>query len=109
MAGTLTAAGVTSPGWSHDAGWVKRLRTGTLEYLELLKLELPYSRQMVEGFWLAAGGTILASQLSLCHGVGINLGGGFHHAFAAHGEGFCAIHDVAVAVRAAAGWPSAAP
>ncbi|MEP7362596.1 MAG: histone deacetylase [Acidobacteriota bacterium] len=83
----------------HEAGWVKRLRTGTLEYLELLKLELPYSRQMVEGLWLAAGGTLLASQLAMCHGAGVNLGGGFHHAFAAHGEGFCAIHDVAVAVR----------
>lgn len=83
----------------HEPGWVKRLRTGTLEYLELIKLELPYSRQMVEGFWLAAGGTLLASQLAMCHGVGINLGGGFHHAFAGHGEGFCAIHDVAVAVR----------
>jgi acetoin utilization deacetylase AcuC-like enzyme len=83
----------------HEAGWVKRLRTGTLDYMELLKLELPYSRQMVEGLWLATGGTLLASQLAICHGVGINLGGGFHHAFAGHGEGFCAIHDVAVAVR----------
>ncbi len=32
-------------------------------------------------------------------GVGFNLGGGFHHAFPDHGEGFCAIHDVAVAIR----------
>ena len=84
----------------HEPGWVKRLRTGTLDYMELLKLELPYSRQMVEGFWLAAGGTLLASQLALCHGAGVNIGGGFHHAFTGHGEGFCAIHDVAVAVRA---------
>ena len=84
----------------HEAEWVKRLRTGTLDYLQLLKLELPYSRQMVEGFWLAAGGTLLASQLAMTHGAGVNIGGGFHHAFAGHGEGFCAIHDVAVAVRA---------
>ena len=84
----------------HEAGWVKRLRTGTLDYLELLKLELPYSRQLMEGLWLAAGGTLLASQLAMTHKVGFNVGGGFHHAFAGHGEGFCAIHDVAVAVRA---------
>ena len=32
-------------------------------------------------------------------GVGCNLGGGFHHAYPGHGEGFCAIHDVAVAIR----------
>ncbi|MGC2729283.1 MAG: histone deacetylase, partial [Candidatus Sulfotelmatobacter sp.] len=29
----------------------------------------------------------------------INIGGGFHHAFPDHGEGFCMIHDVAVAIR----------
>src|SRR5690242_12122035 len=56
----------------HDPGWVKRLRTGTLEYLELIKLELPYSRQMVEGLWLATGGTLLATQLAMCHTVGMN-------------------------------------
>lgn len=84
----------------HEAGWVNRLRCGTLSYEEILKLELPYSRQMVEAFWLAAGGTLLASQLAMAHGAGVNIGGGFHHAFPAHGEGFCAIHDVAVAVRA---------
>jgi acetoin utilization deacetylase AcuC-like enzyme len=54
---------------------------------------------MVEAFWLAAGGTTLAARLALAHGVGINIGGGFHHASPDHGEGFCAIHDVAVAIR----------
>jgi acetoin utilization deacetylase AcuC-like enzyme len=54
---------------------------------------------MVEAFWLAAGGTTLAARHALTHGVGYNLSGGFHHAFPDHGEGFCAIHDVAVAVR----------
>jgi acetoin utilization deacetylase AcuC-like enzyme len=83
----------------HEAGWVKRLRTGTLGYHEILRLEIPYSRQMVDAFWLAAGGTILASQLALQDGIGFNLGGGFHHAFPAHGEGFCAINDIAVAIR----------
>jgi acetoin utilization deacetylase AcuC-like enzyme len=31
--------------------------------------------------------------------VAISIGGGFHHAFPDHGEGFCVIHDVAVAIR----------
>ncbi len=83
----------------HDEGWVRRLRTGTLGYMELQKLEIPYSRQMVEAFWLAAGGSILAARNALRDRVGYNIGGGFHHAFADHGEGFCAIHDVAVAIR----------
>lgn len=83
----------------HEAEWVRKLKTGTLSFEEVLRLEIPYSRQMVEAFWLAAGGTTLACRLALRDGVGFNIGGGFHHAFAGHGEGFCAINDIAVAVR----------
>jgi acetoin utilization deacetylase AcuC-like enzyme len=54
---------------------------------------------MVEAFWLAAGGTILVARQALEVGLGFNIGGGFHHAFPAHGEGFCAINDIAVAIR----------
>jgi acetoin utilization deacetylase AcuC-like enzyme len=83
----------------HDAEWVARLRSGTLTYQDILRLEIPYSRHMVDAFWLAAGGTTLAARQALGKGVGFNLGGGFHHAFPDHGEGFCAVNDVAVAVR----------
>jgi len=83
----------------HQRGWVTRLKNGTLDYLELLKLEIPYSHKMVEAFWLAAGGTTLAGHLAFRNGIGFNVGGGFHHAFPGHGEGFCAIHDVAIAIR----------
>src|SRR5689334_7152726 len=83
----------------HDPEWVAKLRTGTLSYAEILRLEIPYSRQMVEAFWLAAGGSTLAARLALADGIGFNLGGGFHHAFPGHGEGFCAINDIAVAIR----------
>jgi acetoin utilization deacetylase AcuC-like enzyme len=83
----------------HDAGWVARLCSGTLSYQEILRLEIPYSRQMVEAARLAAGGTTLAARIALAEGLGFNLGGGFHHGFAAHGEGFCALNDVAVAAR----------
>jgi acetoin utilization deacetylase AcuC-like enzyme len=83
----------------HEAGWVDRLKNGTLTYQEILKLEIPYSRQMVNAFWLAAGGTTLAARCALQDGVGYNVGGGFHHAFPGWGEGFCAINDIAVAIR----------
>jgi acetoin utilization deacetylase AcuC-like enzyme len=83
----------------HDPGWVRRLQTGTLSYQEILRLEIPYSRQMVEAVWIATGGSILAARRALADGLAVNLGGGFHHAFPAHGEGFCAVHDVAVAIR----------
>jgi acetoin utilization deacetylase AcuC-like enzyme len=64
-----------------------------------MRLEIPYSPELAEAVWLAAGGTILAAQCALRDGFGCNLGGGFHHAYPGHGEGFCAIHDVAVAIR----------
>jgi acetoin utilization deacetylase AcuC-like enzyme len=83
----------------HDAEWVDKLRNGTVSYQEILQLEIPYSQQMVEAFWLAAGGTTLAARHALEGRVGFNLGGGFHHAFPDHGEGFCAVNDMAVAIR----------
>jgi acetoin utilization deacetylase AcuC-like enzyme len=84
----------------HDPGWVERLKTGTLTVKELVKLEIPYSPEMVAAFWLATGGSILAARNALSDRIAFNIGGGFHHAFPGHGEGFCAMHDVAVAIRA---------
>jgi acetoin utilization deacetylase AcuC-like enzyme len=84
----------------HHRDWVQRLKFGTLTYEDIIRLEIPYSRKMVEAFWLAAGGTLLAARRALLDGIGYNIGGGFHHACPGHGEGFCAIHDVAVAIRA---------
>jgi acetoin utilization deacetylase AcuC-like enzyme len=83
----------------HDAAWVAKLRNETLSDAEILKLEIPCSRAIVEAFWLAAGGTILAARLALESGFAFNLGGGFHHGFRAHGEGFCMINDIAIAIR----------
>lgn len=84
----------------HERGWVERLKSGNLSESEIVRLEIPYSKEMVDGFWLMTGGTILAARNALRDRVGFNIGGGFHHAFPGHGEGFCAIHDVAVAIRA---------
>jgi len=83
----------------HTPDWVRKLKTGTLTVSDVMKLEVPYSPELVQAVWLAAGGSILAAQSALRDGFGSNLGGGFHHAYPGHGEGFCAIHDVAVAIR----------
>ncbi len=82
----------------HTEEYVRKLKTGTLSEFELARLEIPYSPEMVRAAWLGAGGSILAAREALAHGIAINIGGGFHHAFPAHGEGFCAIHDVAIAI-----------
>jgi acetoin utilization deacetylase AcuC-like enzyme len=83
----------------HAPEWVDKLKNDTLSASERMRLEIPYSQAVVQGFWLAAGGSILAAQRALQDGCGFNIGGGFHHAFPGHGEGFCMIHDVAVAIR----------
>jgi len=84
----------------HDRPYVEKLLQGKLSVLEEAVLELPYSKQLVEASFLCAGGSILAARESLTRGAGINLGGGFHHAFPDHGEGFCVFNDIAIAIRA---------
>jgi acetoin utilization deacetylase AcuC-like enzyme len=83
----------------HQVEYVNKLKTGTLSAREEMEMEIPYSRELVEAFWLAAGGSILAADRALQDRIAVNIGGGFHHAFPDHGEGFCMIHDVAIAIR----------
>jgi acetoin utilization deacetylase AcuC-like enzyme len=83
----------------HTREYVEKLKNGTLSAAEEVQMEVPYSSELVKAFWLAAGGSILAADLALREGVAVNIGGGFHHAFPDHGEGFCVIHDVAVAIK----------
>jgi acetoin utilization deacetylase AcuC-like enzyme len=83
----------------HTPQYVQKLKTGTLSAREELEMEIPYSPELVRAFWLASGGSILAADHALNDRVAFNIGGGFHHAFPDHGEGFCMIHDVAVAIR----------
>jgi len=83
----------------HTPAYVQKLKTGTLSAREELEMEIPYSPELVRAFWLAAGGSMLAADYALNDRVAFNIGGGFHHAFPDHGEGFCMIHDVAVAIR----------
>ncbi len=73
-----------------------------------IRSELPISANIVEGCVHTAGGTILATQRALENGAAIHFGGGFHHGFAGHAEGFCYINDVAVAAAVAIerGWCS---
>jgi acetoin utilization deacetylase AcuC-like enzyme len=83
----------------HSQEYVRKLKTGSLSYEEVLRMEVPYSEELMKACWLAAGGSILAGQRALNDGWTANIGGGFHHAYPDHGEGFCVIHDVAVAIR----------
>jgi acetoin utilization deacetylase AcuC-like enzyme len=83
----------------HTTEYVHKLKMGTLSATEEMRLEILAKPETVRAFWLAAGGSILAAQNALVDGYGANIGGGFHHAFPGHGEGFCMLHDVAIAIR----------
>ena len=83
----------------HTAEYVRRIRQGALSLQERLVLEVPFSPALRDAMWLCAGGTLLAARCALRDGTAVHLGGGFHHAFPDHGEGFCLINDVAVAIR----------
>jgi acetoin utilization deacetylase AcuC-like enzyme len=105
----------------HTSEYLDKLRTGRMETADIAQLELPWSEEMVDGFRLMVGGTILAGRLACqnktqsspsslrnhnvasfansAFNVVCHIGGGLHHAFPNHGEGFCPFNDVAVAVR----------
>ncbi|MBV9929150.1 MAG: histone deacetylase [Acidobacteria bacterium] len=83
----------------HTDDYVTRLRAGSLTPREVRRLGLPWSKALVRRSFLATAGTCAAARFALDEGVGANLAGGTHHAFPDHGEGFCVLNDVAVAVR----------
>ena len=79
-----------------------------LDDLEALRLtprtwraELPVNRETIDSARYAVTGTELAVREALRQGVGIHLGGGHHHAFPGHAEGFCFLNDVAIGVLSA--------
>jgi acetoin utilization deacetylase AcuC-like enzyme len=84
----------------HTPEYVRKLKTGELAPDEARALEVPWSRALVDAVWLAAGAAVEAGRLARRDGCALVLGGGFHHAFPDHGEGFCLINDVAVALAA---------
>jgi acetoin utilization deacetylase AcuC-like enzyme len=83
----------------HTAEYLEKLRSNTLTDEDVATLELPWAPQLADAFRLMVGGTCAAARSAIDEGLGAHLGGGLHHAFANHGEGFCPVNDVAVAIR----------
>jgi acetoin utilization deacetylase AcuC-like enzyme len=86
----------------HTPDFLRKARTSTFSTAEIVRLELPWSETLRELLRLMTGGTVTAARLVLdpaSGGIVANIGGGFHHAFADHGEGFCLFNDVATAIR----------
>lgn len=83
----------------HTSGYLTNLAEGTLSARAERRMGLPWSKRLVYRSRLAVQGTINAAFMALTDGLAANLAGGTHHAFPGHGEGFCVLNDVAVAIR----------
>jgi acetoin utilization deacetylase AcuC-like enzyme len=105
--GVLTPEEVTEPQPAseddllrvHEATYLAHLRRLAAFGWGYLTPDTPVSPEILQGAILSAGGTILAGRLALARGAALHLSGGFHHAFSDHGEGFCYVNDVAIAIR----------
>ena len=109
----LIEEGLIAPDDAHDPGeadwsdlalvhtneYLDALRRGTLDRQAERRLGLPFSEVLLRRSRMAVQGTIDAGRFALEDGVAANLAGGTHHAFPGHGEGYCLLNDVAVAVR----------
>ena len=85
---------------AHGEGYLGALRDGTLDAAAVRRLGLPWSPALVRRSRRATMGTLLAARAALEDGIAGNLAGGTHHACRDHGEGYCVINDVVVAIRA---------
>jgi len=83
----------------HTEEYLAALATGDLDHKAERRLGLPWSQHLVYRSRLAVQGSINAAHMALEDGISANISGGTHHAFPDHGEGFCVLNDVAVAIR----------
>jgi len=105
--GTLSAHDIRQPeplddetlGLVHTREYLAKLASSGLSAAEQRRLGLPWSEALWQRSRLASAGTLLAARAALEDGLAGNLAGGTHHAFADHGEGFCLLNDVAIAIR----------
>ena len=84
----------------HTPAYVHRMTNGLMTGKEMRRIGFPWTPQLVERVLRSVGATICACRSALQDGLAANLGGGTHHAYPDHGEGYCVFNDVAVACRA---------
>ncbi len=91
----------------HKVDYIEKLKSNkeVAGFLEAPQMKMipngMLDRMIVSRFRKASGGTIAAARLALKHPskMAFNLGGGYHHAKPAKGEGFCIIADVPIAIK----------
>ena len=83
----------------HDPAYLERWRRGEVTRQEERALGFAWHPAVVERGLASCGATLSATWDALSTGLGLNLGGGTHHAYAEHAEGFSFLNDVAIAAR----------
>jgi acetoin utilization deacetylase AcuC-like enzyme len=83
----------------HEPTYVNAVAEGHLSAAQQREIGFPWSGRMAERARRSVGATIAAARAALAEGLGVNLAGGTHHAFADRGSGYCVFNDVAVAAR----------
>lgn len=83
----------------YDHDYVEQLISGTLDPKAMRRIGFPWSEQLIQRTLTAVGGTCLTAELALENGIALNLTGGYHHAFASFGSGFCLFNDLYLAAR----------
>ncbi|HAH32953.1 MAG TPA: histone deacetylase [Elusimicrobia bacterium] len=83
----------------HSAQWVDKNLSCRFIAKDCARAELEITSDVALAHLMNVGGTIKAAEIALSEGLGVNCGGGAHHAFAGHGEGFCLLNDIAVAIK----------
>jgi len=84
---------------AHIGAWVEKILSGKFTAADASRAELKITKEVVDAHLMSVSGTIMAAEQALQNGLGVNCGGGAHHAFSDHGEGFCLLNDIAVAVN----------
>jgi acetoin utilization deacetylase AcuC-like enzyme len=84
---------------AHSPTYVSHVADGLLSAAQQREIGFPWSPRMVERARRSVGATVAAARAALRDGVGANLAGGTHHAYADKGSGYCVFNDVAVAAR----------
>lgn len=84
---------------AHSPAYVNHVADGLLSAAQQREIGFPWSPRMVERARRSVGATVAAARAALRDGVGANLAGGTHHAYADKGSGYCVFNDVAVAAR----------
>jgi acetoin utilization deacetylase AcuC-like enzyme len=81
----------------YNPQYVDQLVNGTLASKAMRRIGFPWSAQLVQRSLTAVGGTVLTAELAFKYGKALNLTGGYHHAFANYGSGFCLFNDLYLA------------